>query len=115
MKSHLREVLEKIKRGIERAQHKGYDLSYEFGPYEESGDEFKVQQDLRLETRSLCTIYHDVVAWSNSALGLKGNNEVLTAMDDILTLFGDHPFHRVIEGRIAIIVQTELGVKGNLD
>ena len=69
---------------------------------------------MRINTRGLHKSYDTAVRENNSALGLIRNAEILTTLDEVLDLFGEHPFHHVIEGRIASIVQTELGIKNNL-
>jgi len=89
-----------------------YDLSLEM--LSDAGEAYVCQQDLRFGAQSLLSYYSTIVILTESAIGSTLNERLLKVFDEVLTQFGDHPFHHVIEGEIACIVQSELRIAGRI-
>lgn len=107
---NLDTILNNIKKSVDETDIMDYDLSKEFSDDETSTEEYQLQERLRLDTQSLIIDYYTHITMSESAIGLYDNANILTTLEEVKNQFGSHPFKHVIEGRIAKIVQTELGL-----
>ncbi|MDO8459760.1 MAG: hypothetical protein Q7S74_01495 [Nanoarchaeota archaeon] len=92
-RSQVDNAIDRLKTTVEKARYSGLDLSLEYND-EKYNEEYCLQEELRLASRSLCTSYEEC-----------GNSEeVLNTLQEVRDLFGKHPFHHVIEGRIIHVV-----------
>lgn len=112
MDKELRKILKGINNLVSIIEREEIDISQEFP--DEKGRAYELQDDLRLQTRSLSTEYYSIVTLQGRALGIKQNRKILNGLKRVKELFGDHPFHHVIDGRIAKIVKIELKKRGKI-
>lgn len=89
-------IKEKILASLKQAKSNLYDLSK---VYEEGSPEDLVQMDLRSDTHFLSAYLHHRVNWTKSDAADEIEDS-LPLLADVRDIFGDHPFHHVIEGRL---------------
>jgi len=110
--SYVDGELKDINDAIKEARESNVDLSIEY--LDESLKGYQLQQTIRLATRSLDLYYLSLIRSMDKPFELSflrvtpyknQLEDVLNTLHESLELFGKHPFHHVIEGRIAKIVQ----------
>ncbi len=103
----LYESLTKTESVVKAARKSGLDMSVEY-PDSENSVGYKLQDELRLSTRSLNGFYISPFCHDQEI-----SDRVLNALKQVRDLFGNHPFHHVMDGRLASIVQE--AIKNNLE
>lgn len=84
---------------IKKARKSGLDMSVEY-PDNENSAGYKLQQELRILTMSLNVFY-----LSFSCCDQEISDGILNALKQVRDLFGNHPFHHVMDGRLTKSVQ----------
>ncbi|MBS3136544.1 hypothetical protein J4401_06340 [Candidatus Woesearchaeota archaeon] len=98
------ETLDIIRELALQAKSDDLDLAVDYGAKSECAA-FKVQEGLIVYTRYLLSRYAEMLHKSKDELSEDRNNEVLTLLENVCSLFGRHPIHHVLEGRMAWIAK----------
>ena len=97
--------LDDILNIVEDISKREIDVSLQIS--DENSDTYKMQEQLRLSTHSFFSRYIGMIHWGN-CFSIDDNKRVFDAFKKARDLFADHPYHHVIEGRIARMVQVAL-------
>lgn len=100
-------TVRKLRLAIKHAEDSKEDISAEYHNREES-EGYEIQEQIRIISRSLSASYFSELAWTGDKIGSEYINETLQTLKQARDIFGNHPFHHVIDGRLAEIVQESL-------
>jgi len=110
-KVSLDSFLRRTEESIQRAKESGADLTQEFQDSERLN--YSLQEAVRLETRGLsgvlvCELWAPMKWWTPEGTLRDDAREfvhkALYALQEARDIFGSHPFHHVIEGRLISVV-----------
>ncbi len=109
-------LLEDIEERLGDAKESGEDLSADYHGKDGSPG-YLAQEQVRLQTRLLLDSFLSEYSpeGGNRPVSDKITRGVLSCLETGRTLFGEHPFHHVMEGRLATVVQLALQQGGTVD
>jgi hypothetical protein len=105
MDLEIRNALEEITKSIEHIKETGLDISLQIS--DESSDSYRLQEELRVNTRSFYGTYLDLLGFGTT-VSIEDNRRIFDTFRQVKELFGSHPFNCVVDGRLASMVQGAL-------
>lgn len=102
----LLKTLESFELAVSKARVSGEDISADYHKKTDTTG-YKLQEDLRLGSQSLVFDYECMIDMCPSNV-MNYTRKILSLVGDAKSLFGNHPFHHVMEGRLARLVKISL-------
>ena len=94
----LYNLLRETESALKTARESGLDMSVEYLNEDYAG--YKFQEELRISTRTLGSFYMGLPYYDQEI-----SDRTLNALKQVRDLFGKHPFHHVMDGRLAECVK----------